>query len=155
MKVVRTIPVIALLVLAGTLAAVALAAPPSHASLTIRHQLRGCHSWSVNGGTYGTSQSVALRRGGSITVTNHDVMPHQLVKSSGPAVLYTRVSRGGSMGMHGTYPPAMLARMGAAASITFSAPGVYRFTTKVGEDYMAGVKTIGEDNVLHLTVRVS
>jgi len=27
--------------------------------------------------------------------------------------------------------------------------------TKAGEDYMAGVKTIGEDNVLRLTVVVS
>jgi len=48
----------------------------------------------------------------------------------------------------------MLARMGAATRITFAHPGVYRFTTKAGEDYMAGVKTLGEDNVLTLTVRV-
>jgi hypothetical protein len=34
--------------------------------------------------------------------------------------------------------------------------GLYRFTTKPGEDYAwAGtMKTVGEDNVLHLTVRV-
>jgi len=57
--------------------------------------------------------------------------------------------------MHGTYPPTMLGRMGAATSITFAKPGLYRFITKAGEDYMAGVKTIGEDNVLRLTVRVS
>ncbi|MBA3842299.1 MAG: hypothetical protein H0X39_06725 [Actinobacteria bacterium] len=155
MKATRTIPILALLVLAGTFAAVAPANPASHASLTIHHQLRGCHSWSLNGGAFGTSKSVTLRHGGSVTVTNNDVMPHKLIESSGPAVLYTRVSRGGSMGMHGTYPPAMLARMGAATSITFSKPGVYRFTTKAGEDYMSGVKTTGEDNVLRLTVRVS
>jgi plastocyanin len=155
MKVVRTMPLIALLALAGTLAAAALATTPSHASLTIRHQLRGCHAWSVNGGAFGASKSITLRHGGSVTVTNNDVMPHQLIKSSGPAVSYTRVARGGSMGMHGTYPPTMLGRMGAVTSITFSKPGVYRFTTKAGEDYMAGVKTIGEDNVLRLTVRVS
>src|SRR6266545_4669068 len=34
--------------------------------------------------------------------------------------------------------------------------GVYRFTTKAGEDYpsMSMMKTTGEDYVLHLTVRV-
>jgi hypothetical protein len=49
----------------------------------------------------------------------------------------------------------MLARMGAADRITFTKAGVYHFTTKAGEDYMKGIKTIGEDNVLRLTVRVS
>ena len=49
----------------------------------------------------------------------------------------------------------MLARMGATSTITFSKPGVYRFTTKPGEDFMSGMKTVGEDNVLRLTVRVS
>jgi hypothetical protein len=38
--------------------------------------------------------------------------------------------------------------------VTFTKPGVYTFTTKAGEDYMSGVKTIGEDNVLKLTVTV-
>jgi hypothetical protein len=45
--------------------------------------------------------------------------------------------------------------MGASLKITFTKPGVYHFTTKPGEDYMAGMKTIGEDNVLKLTVIVS
>ena len=45
--------------------------------------------------------------------------------------------------------------MGASTKITLTRPGVYHFTTKAGEDYMAGVKTIGEDNVLKLTVVVS
>jgi len=59
------------------------------------------------------------------------------------------------MGMKGTFPPAMLARMGSSSKVTFTKPGVYKFTTKVGEDYMSGVKTVGEDNVLRLTVTVS
>ena len=52
------------------------------------------------------------------------------------------------------FPPAMLARIGAAAKLTFAKTGVYRFTTKPGEDYMAGMKTVGADNVLKLTVVV-
>ena len=47
--------------------------------------------------------------------------------------------------------------MGASLKVTFTQPGVYHFTTKPGEDYpgMNGMKTIGEDNVLRLTVVVS
>jgi hypothetical protein len=155
MTMTRTLPLLALLALTGVLAASALgAARPSHASLTIRHQLRGCHAWSLNGGAYRASQTVLLHRGGSVTVVNGDVMPHKLVETSGPAVTYTRVRLGGMTGLKGTFPPAMLARMGAATRITFAKSGVYRFTTKAGEDYMTGIKTIGEDNVLRLTVRV-
>jgi hypothetical protein len=150
----RTLPLLAFLALAGMLAAGALSARPSHASLTIRHQLRGCHTWSLNGGPYRARQTVVLHHGGSVTVTNNDVMPHRLVETSGPGVSYTRVSPGGMTGLKGTFPPAMLARMSAATRITFAKAGVYHFTTKAGEDYMAGMKTVGEDNVLRLTVRV-
>ncbi len=156
MKIKRTIPLLTLLVLAGVLAALAPAASSSsQASLVIRHQTRGCHSWSLNGGAYRTSQTIIIRRGGSVSVTNNDVMPHKLIKTSGPAVTYTRLKVGSMMGLKGTFPPAMLAHMSASSKITFAKAGVYRFTTKAGEDYMTGIKTVGEDNVLHLTVRVS
>ena len=45
--------------------------------------------------------------------------------------------------------------MGASLKVTLSRPGVYHFTTKTGADYMAGIKTVGNDNVLRLTVVVS
>ena len=47
--------------------------------------------------------------------------------------------------------------MGTTVKVTFTHAGVYRFTTKAGEDYpaMAGMKTVGEDNVLRLTVTVT
>lgn len=156
MKVTRTIPLLALLVLAGVLAALAPAAPSTtQASLVIRHQTRGCHAWSLNSNAYQANQTVVIHRGSSIRVTNRDVMPHKLIKTSGPAVTYTRLNTGGMMGLQGTFPPAMLAHVGATSKITFAKVGVYHFTTKAGEDYMSGIKTVGEDNVLHLTVRVS
>ncbi len=67
-------------------------------------------------------------------------MPHRLVLTSGPALRITNP---------------MLNHMGASLKVTFTKPGVYHFTTKAGEDYMSGVKTTGEDNVLRLTVVVS
>jgi plastocyanin len=130
-----------LLVVGAALLAVgaAQAATPAQDSLVIRHQVKGCHSWSLDGGAYKAFQSVTLHRGSTITITNNDVMPHTLVKTRGPALTLVGVK---------------LAHMGAMTKLTFSRAGVYRFVTKPGEDYMAGVKTIGEDNVLRLTVTV-
>jgi plastocyanin len=127
----------------------------THAAVAIRHQTHGCHAWSVDGGAYAASHVVTLHRGGTITVTNNDVMPHQLVKTSGPAITITREKAGMSMGPKHTYPAAMLARMGASAKLTFTKAGTYKLTTKPGEDYMNGIKTIGADNVLRLKVVVS
>jgi plastocyanin len=116
------------------------AAAPKTAAVTIRHQTKGCHAWSVNGGAFAASQAVTLARGGSIRFTNNDVMPHVLIKLSGPAV---HMANAGVMN-----------RMGATTTVSFTRAGTYVFKTKPGEDYMAGVKTVGEDNVLRLTVKV-
>ena len=126
-------------VAAGSAAAVASQAPKSSA-LVIRHQVRGCHTWSVNGGAWAAAQSTRIARNGTITIVDNDVMPHKLIQRGGPAARYV-----------GT--PA-LNHMGAWVKVVFPKAGVYHFTTKPGEDYMAGMKTIGEDNVLHLTVTV-
>jgi plastocyanin len=74
---------------------------------------------------------------------NMDVMPHKLLKTSGPAIRFA-----GKPNMN---------HMNATVKVTFSKAGVYGLVTKAGEDYpgMDGMKTIGEDNVLRLTVRVS
>jgi hypothetical protein len=152
-----TFTVFGAMVTASLMAAFATASTvPGQASLLIRHQLRGCHAWSMNGSAFKASQSVALRRGGTLRVTNNDVMPHALVKTSGPSVTYVNLKTGNmSMGMHGSAAPGAMTHMGASTKVVFSKAGVYRFVTKPGEDYMPGMKTIGEDNVLRLTVTVS
>ena len=137
----KRISLFLLLVVAGALIGASVSsAAPGKAALVIRHQTRGCHSWSLNGGPFKATQSITLRHGGSLTVTDNDVMPHTLVLTSGPSLRLAHPKLG---------------RPGASLTLTFAKPGVYRFTTKAGEDYMAGVKTIGEDNVLKLTVVVS
>jgi plastocyanin len=126
----------------GTNAAKHAATAPSHSTITIRHQMRGCHAWAVNGGAYRAIQRATLARGGAITFVDNDVMSHKLVLTSGPAVRY-----GGN--------PAMR-HMSASVRVTFRKAGIYNFTTRAGEDYPGmAMKTIGEDNVLRLTVRVS
>jgi len=159
MKVRPTLTVLATIAAVVSLsAAVAAGAAPGRASLTIRHQVRGCHAWSLNGNTFKATQSVVLRRGSSLTVTNNDVMPHTLIKVSGLAVRYVNVqtgTMGAGMGMTGKAAPGAMNHMGASTKIFFSHAGVYRFATEAGEDYMKGMKTVGEDNVLRLTVTVS
>ena len=140
----RLLIIFAAFTLAAGLAAggfAATAKTPKNSTIMIRHQLRGCHTWSVNGGAYRATLSTSLARGGTITFMNMDVMPHKLVKTSGPAV-------------HFAGKPNM-SHMNATVKVTFSKAGVYKFTTRPGEDYMKGMKTIGEDNVLRLTVKIS
>ena len=125
---------------AGMLAVTALAtAAPRSASMLIRHQTHGCHSWSVNGGAFKATQTATLGVGGILTIKNTDVMPHTLVQLSGPRVKLHTPSMG---------------HMSAVSTVTFRAPGVYVLGTKAGDDYMKGVKTTGEDNVLRLVVTV-
>ena len=141
---------------AATILPVAAGAASPGANLTIRHQVKGCHMWSLNGGKYGTSQVVKLSRGASLTITDNDMMPHQLVQLGGAAVSERLVKPGSmSMGkMKAPYATGLMPHMGATLTVKFTKPGVYKFRTKALEDYMP-IKTVGEDNVLRVTVVVS
>ena len=63
---------------------------------------------------------VSVARSTALKVVDNDVMPHAFLQVAGPKVTITR--------------PAMR-HMGATAVVRFSKAGVYRFTTKAGEDY--------------------
>jgi hypothetical protein len=116
-------------------------ASPDNATLTIRHQVKGCHTWAFTGGGWKASQAITLARGAKLTVIDNDVMPHRLVQLSGPKAKLST--------------PAMR-HMSARASVVFPAAGVYVLGTKAGEDYpgMGAVRTVGKDNVLRLVVTV-
>jgi hypothetical protein len=141
----------------GALASAGVAAGSSNgASLVIRHQVKGCHEWSLNGGSYGVVKTVKLSRGGTLSITDNDMMPHQLIKLSGPAINERLVKPGSSsMGkMMAPYAAGLMPHMGATVKVTFTKPGTYKLRTKSLEDYTA-IKTVGEDNVLRVTVVVS
>lgn len=116
-------------------------AAPRSATLTIRHQLHGCHSWSFDGSSWKASQTVTLARGATLKIVDDDIMPHKLVQLSGPKATLTHVA---------------MTRMGATATARFLARGTYVFKTRAGEDYPMKMKmeTVGEDNVLRLIVTV-
>ncbi len=141
---------------AAALLPAAAGAAGNSANLTIRHQVKGCHEWSLNGGKYGVKQVVKLQRGGSLTIVDNDLMPHLLTKLSGPAVTERLVKVGAmNMGkMKAPYAPGLMPHMGASVKVTFTKAGTYTFRTKSLEDYMP-IKTVGEDNVLRVTVVVS
>jgi hypothetical protein len=128
------------LLASAVLVGAALGAPRA-ATLTIRHQTKGCHTWAFTGGAWKATQQITLAKGAKLTVVDNDIMPHTLVQQSG---LRAKLST-----------PAMR-HMGARATAVFSKTGTYVFRTKAGEDYpsMSNMKTIGEDNVLRLVVTV-
>jgi plastocyanin len=125
----------------SALAVTAAAPAGGTGTIAIRHQMRGCHSWSFNSGPFKPSLSASVRAGTVLRFTNNDVMPHKLVQAAGPKMRMVH--------------PNMI-KMASSASVKLTQKGVYRFTTKPGEDYSwaGSMTTSGEDNVLRLTVRV-
>lgn len=141
---------------ASVLAIPSTAAAPSSASVVIRHQVRGCHTWSLNGGQYRRMLELRIRRGGSITITNNDPMVHKLVQLAGRAVVMQHpadhhMTRMGRKHITGR---GVMNHMGARLRVTFLRGGLHRFTTEDLGDYFE-LKTSGMHNHLMLVVRVS
>ena len=130
-----------MLAVAAALLAVAPAAAGSTATITISHQMKGCHMWQLGNGNPKVNLAVTVKAGTVLRVVNNDVMPHRFIQRAGPKLALVKPN---------------MNRMSASMSVKLTHAGVYRFTTKAGEDYpwMKSMKTIGEDNVLHLTVHV-
>lgn len=111
------------------------------ATITISHQMRGCHSWQLNNGPIKPSLSITVKAGTALKFVNNDVMPHKLIQTAGARLSLVRPN---------------MNHVGASVTVKLTKKGTYSFTTKAGEDYKwaAGTKTIGEDHVLHLKVQV-
>ena len=126
---------------AAALLAVSPAAARSTATITISHEMRGCHMWQLGGGKLKPNLAVTLKAGTNLRFVNNDIMPHLLIQQSGPKLMLARPN---------------MNQLAAVATTKLTRKGTYRFTTKAGEDYrmFMGHKTIGADYVLHLTVHV-
>jgi plastocyanin len=113
---------------------------PTSASATIEHVTKGCHTLALDGAPSSSPNvTVHLATGGVLNLQDNDVMPHQVVRLSGPQPSFTN---------------AAMNHMGARSSVTFPSAGTYVLSTKAGEDYTKGIETIGEDNTLHIKVVV-
>src|SRR5262245_4273027 len=131
----------ALLAGATALLAASPAAAGGAATITITHEMKGCHMWQLGSGKLKPNLTITLRRGTSLRFVNNDIMPHRLIQTAGPKLTLVRPN---------------MNRLSAVATTKVKRKGTYRLTTIAGEDYpmFAGHKTIGEDYVLHLTVHV-
>ena len=122
----------------------AVAAQPAKAqtaSIVIQHVMRGCHAMVVNGQMPMTpNATLRLTPGSTLKIVDNDVMPHKLVQVGGPAAALSGAS---------------MAHMGATSTVTFPKAGTYSLTTRAGEDYTQGIKTVGEDNTLKIRVTVA
>ena len=157
MKIIST--TLAGLMLGATSVAGVAAASTAQGSATvqIRHQVGGCHTWSVNGSAVqGRSDRQARARGAP---DHHRQRRHAAPARApdGPRVVYTLTNPGSSMmgALKAPYASGMMPHTGAALQVTFAKKGTYTFKTVAGEDYMKGIKTTGKDNVLELVVTVS
>jgi plastocyanin len=113
---------------------------PTSATAMIQHTTRGCHTLAVAGAAKSSpNATLHLASGGVLHLQNNDVMPHQVIRVSGPKASIVDAS---------------MTHMGARSTVTFPAAGTYVLSTKAGEDYMKGIKTIGPDNTLHIKVVV-
>ncbi len=121
-------------------AAAATSANPTTASLVITHIVKGCHTFMSHGVAGKPAQTVRLAPGGTLQITNNDVMPHVL----------SPVSAAGA-----TIASPDMGKPGAKSTMTFAKAGTYTFKTKAGEDYTKGVKTVGADNQLKVKVIVA
>jgi hypothetical protein len=132
------------------------AAPAGSASILIRHQPRGCHTWSLNGGAYRAELEVRIARGGMVRITNNDPMVHKLIRERGPAVRMRTVPHEHMkmVGLHRITGRGVMNHMGAALTVTFPRTGTYRFTTEDLGDYFE-LESLGHHNHLKLVVRVS
>ena len=130
-----------LLAVAAALVAVSPAVAGSSATITISHEMKGCHMWQLGNGKLTPNLKVTLKAGSTLRFVNNDIMPHKLIQSGGPKLTLVHPN---------------MNHMSAVSTVKLTRKGAYSFTTKPGEDYklFAGHKTIGEDYVLHLTVHV-
>ena len=109
--------------------------------MTIVHVVQGCHSWGdVSSNPLGPTRTISVKRGTHLQIRMNCPMSFDFAQLSGPAL---------ALGAPRSYP-------GTVRTIVFAKKGVYRLqATNVESSEQMGMTTIGADNVLVLTVRVS
>jgi len=117
------------------------AAASSTVRLTIVHVVQGCHVWGdVNGNALKASQTLKVKRGTKVAIRINCPMSFDFVQLAGP-----KLALGAS-----------LTQAGTVRTLVFAKRGVYKLqATNVESSEQMGMTTLGADNVLVLTVKVS
>src|SRR2546428_10587029 len=77
---------------AGGLGGAAAATAAGTITITISHEMRGCHAWAINNGSVRPSLAVKVKAGTVLKFVNNDVMPHKLVQTAGPKLRLGRAN---------------------------------------------------------------
>jgi hypothetical protein len=109
--------------------------------MAIVHVAQGCHVWGTNlSEPLGPSRTLAVKRGTHLQIRLNCPMSFDFAQLAGPAL---------ALGDPRSYP-------GTVRTIVFAKKGVYKLqATNVESSAQMGMTTIGADNVLVLTIRVS
>jgi hypothetical protein len=107
--------------------------------MEIVHYFLGCHVWSRTS-VIGPSTRVTVVHGTRLTIRVSCPMDYDLSQTAGPAL---------NLGSRRLYA-------GTLTAIVFKRRGVYKLIAKnVQTSAEAGLQTLGDDNLLGLTVRVT
>ena len=118
----------------------AVATPAKTIQLAIVHGFRGCHIWQTTQHALGPTGLIQLARGGHIKLRVSCPMDFRLVQVRGPRVVL------GDATFH----------TGTTRTIAFPKRGTFVFTaTNLQSSEQLGLQTLGPDNTLRLTVRVT
>ena len=108
--------------------------------LTILHYVRGCHVWQLKTKTIGPAATLTLERGTRLEIRPNCPVDFDFTQLSGPKLI---------LGPARTYA-------GTTRTIVFKKRGVYRLAAaNVQSSEERGLVTLGADNGLTLTVRVT
>ena len=128
-----------LLALFAVVSAAPAAASPT-VRLTILHYVRGCHVWQLNAQTLGPATTLTVKRGTRVEIRPSCPMDFDFRQLSGPKL---------ALGPARTYA-------GTTRTIVFAKRGVYKLgAVNVQSSTDRGLVTLGADNGLTLTVRVT
>jgi len=116
------------------------AARPPTLAMSIVHVFRNCHVWTLGAKDLGAAPVLKTKPGARIKLRISCPMSFDLTQTAGPKL---------TLGS-----PRLVA--GTTRTIVFAKPGVYRLLARnVETSEEMGLQTLGADNVLRLTVRVS
>jgi hypothetical protein len=109
-------------------------------AMSIIHVFRGCHVWTLGSKDIGATPVIRTRPGARIKLRLSCPMSFDLTQTAGPKLALGN--------------PRFTA--GTTRTIVFAKVGVYRVVARnVETSEEMGLQTLGADNVLRLTVRVS
>lgn len=107
--------------------------------LTILHYVKGCHVWQSATGVIGPEAKVTLKRGTKLEIRASCPMDFDVRQVRGPKLAFA----------------SRRVMAGTTYTVSFPKPGVYKLTGEnVQTSDEVGLETLGEDNVLTLTVVV-